>query len=77
VKANEALFVIQGEMLEIHLEMEPRSAKQIGTKIRRTPDGEEGQFNGQIDGSVGYAVHLVIRTLKRSLPCNNILYGGV
>jgi sucrose-6-phosphate hydrolase SacC (GH32 family) len=40
-EANVLLQDVQGDMLEIRLEMEPGSAKQFGIKIRRTPDGEE------------------------------------
>ncbi|GIP48383.1 hypothetical protein J53TS2_19740 [Paenibacillus sp. J53TS2] len=40
-EANERLQEIQGDMLEIQLEIEPDSAQQFGIKLRRTPDGEE------------------------------------
>ncbi|SFF03686.1 Sucrose-6-phosphate hydrolase SacC, GH32 family [Paenibacillus algorifonticola] len=40
-EANSLLKDVQGDMLEIQLELEPGSAKQLGIKIRRSPDGEE------------------------------------
>ncbi|KUP23567.1 GH32 C-terminal domain-containing protein [Paenibacillus sp. DMB5] len=41
IEANEQLKAIQGDMLEIQLEMERGSAAQLGIKVRCTPDGEE------------------------------------
>ncbi|WP_342562337.1 GH32 C-terminal domain-containing protein [Paenibacillus sp. FSL R7-0345] len=40
-EANDLLKAIQGDMLEIQLEMERGSAAQLGIKVRCTPDGEE------------------------------------
>ena len=40
-EANDLLQDVQGDMLEIQLEIDPASAKRFGIKIRRTPDGEE------------------------------------
>ncbi|MBY0011729.1 GH32 C-terminal domain-containing protein [Paenibacillus typhae] len=40
-EANDQLRAIQGDMLEIQLEMERGSAAQLGIKVRCTPDGEE------------------------------------
>ncbi|MFD1953911.1 GH32 C-terminal domain-containing protein [Paenibacillus thailandensis] len=40
-EANAMLRDVQGDMLEIQLEMEPGSAERFGIKVRRTPDGEE------------------------------------
>lgn len=41
IEANDQLKAIQGDMLEIQLEMERGSAAQLGIKVRCTPDGEE------------------------------------
>lgn len=41
VEANDLLKDVLGDMLEIQLELEPGSAKQLGIKVRRSPDGEE------------------------------------
>ncbi|MFB5675870.1 GH32 C-terminal domain-containing protein [Paenibacillus terreus] len=40
-ETNVRLREVQGDMLEIQLEIEPCSAKRFGIKVRRTPDGEE------------------------------------
>ncbi|WP_085979056.1 GH32 C-terminal domain-containing protein [Paenibacillus sanguinis] len=40
-EANERLREIQGDMLEIQLEIEPDGARQFGIKLRCTPDGME------------------------------------
>lgn len=40
-EANDLLKDVQGDMLEIQLELEPGSAGQLGIKVRCTPDGEE------------------------------------
>src|SRR5690606_15844896 len=40
-EANQQLEAITGDMLEIQLEIEPTTAKQIGIKLRCTPDGAE------------------------------------
>lgn len=40
-EANVLLEDVQGDMLEIQLEIDPGSAKQFGIKIRRTLEGEE------------------------------------
>ncbi|MNK21925.1 Sucrose-6-phosphate hydrolase [compost metagenome] len=40
-ETNRQLKDVQGDMLEIQIELEPGSAKQVGIKVRRTPDGEE------------------------------------
>jgi sucrose-6-phosphate hydrolase SacC (GH32 family) len=40
-ETNVRLREVQGDMLEIQLEIEPGSARQFGIKVRRTPDGEE------------------------------------
>lgn len=40
-EANDLLKDIQGDMLEIQLELEPGNARQLGIKVRCTPDGEE------------------------------------
>ncbi|WYU47480.1 GH32 C-terminal domain-containing protein [Paenibacillus sp. FSL K6-0108] len=40
-EVNMLLGDVQGDMLEIQLEMEPDSAKQLGIKVRCTPDNEE------------------------------------
>ncbi|WP_334073272.1 MULTISPECIES: GH32 C-terminal domain-containing protein [Paenibacillus] len=40
-EANARLREVQGDMLEIQLEIEPGCARQFGIKVRRTPDGEE------------------------------------
>lgn len=40
-ETNGLLKEIQGDMLEIQLELEPGTAKQLGIKVRRSPDGEE------------------------------------
>ncbi|WP_440131308.1 GH32 C-terminal domain-containing protein [Paenibacillus xylanexedens] len=40
-EANELLQEVQGDMLEIQVELEPGSASQLGIKVRCTPDGEE------------------------------------
>lgn len=40
-EANSLLQAVQGDMLEIQLEIEPGTAKQFGIKLRRTPDGDE------------------------------------
>lgn len=40
-ETNELLQDVQGDMLEIQMEVESLSAKQLGVKVRRTPDGEE------------------------------------
>ncbi|MDN4067126.1 GH32 C-terminal domain-containing protein [Paenibacillus vini] len=40
-EANALLRDVQGDMLEIQVELEPVSAAQLGIKVRRTPDGEE------------------------------------
>ncbi|CAH1208039.1 hypothetical protein PAECIP111892_03038 [Paenibacillus auburnensis] len=39
--ANDLLKDVQGDMLEIQVEIEPGSAAQFGIKIRKSPDGEE------------------------------------
>ncbi|MNM49402.1 Sucrose-6-phosphate hydrolase [compost metagenome] len=41
VEANDLLKDVLGDMLEIQLELEPGTAKQLGIKVRRSPDGEE------------------------------------
>ncbi|MNV55366.1 Levanase precursor [compost metagenome] len=41
VEANDQLKDVLGDMLEIQLELGPGSAKQLGIKVRRSPDGEE------------------------------------
>ncbi|GJM68982.1 hypothetical protein HMSSN036_11980 [Paenibacillus macerans] len=40
-ETNARLREVQGDMLEIRLEIEPGSARQFGIKVRRTPDGVE------------------------------------
>ncbi|WP_158453705.1 glycoside hydrolase family 32 protein [Paenibacillus beijingensis] len=40
-KANEALSIIQGDVLEILLELRPQSAEKYGIKLRCTADGAE------------------------------------
>ncbi|WP_379161437.1 GH32 C-terminal domain-containing protein [Paenibacillus sp. sgz5001063] len=40
-EANLLLGDVQGDMLEIRMELEPRNAAQLGIKVRCTPDGEE------------------------------------
>lgn len=40
-EANELLKEIQGDMLEIQLELAPDSANQLGLKVRMSPGGEE------------------------------------
>ncbi|QDY82654.1 glycoside hydrolase [Paenibacillus polymyxa] len=40
-ETNVQLRNVQGDMLEIQLELEPGSAKKFGIKVRCTPDGEE------------------------------------
>ncbi len=40
-EANDLLKEVQGDMLEIKLELEPITAKQLGIKVRRSPDGVE------------------------------------
>ncbi|AET57143.1 glycosyl hydrolase family 32 domain protein [Paenibacillus terrae HPL-003] len=40
-ETNVQLRDVHGDMFEIQLELEPRSAKQFGIKLRCTPDGEE------------------------------------
>lgn len=40
-EANDLLKDVLGDMLEIQLELEPSTAKQLGIKVRRSPDGEE------------------------------------
>ncbi|WP_054940070.1 GH32 C-terminal domain-containing protein [Paenibacillus ihuae] len=40
-EANDLLKAVQGDMLEIQLELERGSARQLGIKVRCTPDGEE------------------------------------
>ena len=40
-EANLLLKDVQGDMLEIQMELEPRHAAQLGIKVRCTPDGEE------------------------------------
>lgn len=40
-EANVLLGDVQGDMLEIQLEIEPGSATQFGIKVRKSPDGEE------------------------------------
>ncbi|WP_425415551.1 GH32 C-terminal domain-containing protein [Paenibacillus borealis] len=40
-EANVLLKDVQGDMLEIQVELEPGNAGQLGIKVRCTPDGEE------------------------------------
>lgn len=40
-EANQLIQDIQGDTLEIELEIEPEDAKKFGIKVRRTPNGEE------------------------------------
>ncbi|MHA6529910.1 GH32 C-terminal domain-containing protein [Paenibacillus sp. BAC0078] len=40
-EANNLLKDVQGDMLEIQLELEPGSTMELGIKVRCTPDGEE------------------------------------
>ncbi|WP_232510304.1 glycoside hydrolase family 32 protein [Paenibacillus crassostreae] len=40
-EANVLLRDVQGDMLEIQVELEPGGATQLGIKVRCTPDGEE------------------------------------
>lgn len=40
-EANVLLGDVQGDMLEIQLEIKPGSATQFGIKVRKSPDGEE------------------------------------
>ncbi|WP_370872456.1 GH32 C-terminal domain-containing protein [Paenibacillus zeirhizosphaerae] len=40
-ETNVRLREVQGDMLEIQLEIEPGSARQFGIKVRCTPDGKE------------------------------------
>ncbi|SET60881.1 GH32 C-terminal domain-containing protein [Paenibacillus sp. NFR01] len=40
-EANHLLKDVQGDMLEIQLELEPEGASRLGIKVRRSPDGEE------------------------------------
>ncbi|WNS43614.1 GH32 C-terminal domain-containing protein [Paenibacillus sp. MMS20-IR301] len=40
-EANNLLKDVQGDMLEIQLELVPGSAGQLGIKVRQSPDGEE------------------------------------
>ncbi|KGE18806.1 GH32 C-terminal domain-containing protein [Paenibacillus wynnii] len=40
-EANLSLRDVQGDMLEIQVELEPCSATQLGIKVRCSPDGEE------------------------------------
>jgi len=40
-EANDLLKDVQGDMLEIRLELERGSSNRLGIKVRRTPDGEE------------------------------------
>lgn len=40
-EANVQLKDVQGDMLEIRMEIDPGSAKQFGIKVRCTPNGEE------------------------------------
>lgn len=42
--ANHQLKKVQGDMLEIRLELEADDAKRMGLKIRRSPNGEEETF---------------------------------
>ncbi|WP_345240440.1 GH32 C-terminal domain-containing protein [Pontibacillus salipaludis] len=40
-QANDALASVQGDMLEIELELDQGAANEAGISLRRTPDGEE------------------------------------
>lgn len=40
-ETNQLLQEVQGDMLEIQLEIKPGTAKEYGIKVRRSPDGEE------------------------------------
>ncbi|XEC93552.1 GH32 C-terminal domain-containing protein [Paenibacillus tarimensis] len=40
-ETNESLSGVQGDMLEIRVELEPVNSSQFGIKVRRTPEGEE------------------------------------
>ncbi|WP_332631828.1 GH32 C-terminal domain-containing protein [Halalkalibacter flavus] len=41
-QANEILSNVQGDMLEVQLELDQGLANEAGITVRRTPDGEEG-----------------------------------
>ncbi|KWX70253.1 glycoside hydrolase [Paenibacillus riograndensis] len=74
-EANVLLKDVQGDMLEIQLEIEPGSAAQCGIKIRRSPDGEEETL---LYYDVNEAMLLVDRTKTTTHPgekCSGVQGG--
>ncbi|MGG4128822.1 GH32 C-terminal domain-containing protein [Paenibacillus illinoisensis] len=74
-EANELLQDVQGDMLEIQVELEPGSASQIGIKVRCTPDREEETL---LFYEINEAKLLVDRTKTTLHPgerCNGVQGG--
>ncbi|QQZ63908.1 GH32 C-terminal domain-containing protein [Paenibacillus sonchi] len=74
-EANVLLKDVQGDMLEIQLEIEPESATQFGIKVRRSPDGEEETL---LYYDVNEAMFLVDRTKTTQHPgekCSGVQGG--
>lgn len=74
-EANERLQDVQGDMLEIQLEMEPGSATQFGIKIRRTPDGEEETLLFYDMNQSTFSVDRTKTTLHPGEKCGGIQGG--
>ncbi|CAI6050497.1 hypothetical protein PAECIP112173_01368 [Paenibacillus sp. JJ-100] len=74
-EANDFLQGVQGDMLEIQLEMEPRSAKKFGIKIRRTPDGEEETLLFYDKNEFIFAVDRTKTTIHPGEKCNGVQGG--
>lgn len=76
-EANERLRDVQGDMLEIQLEIDPGSAKQFGIKIRRTPDGEEETLLFYDMNQSTFSVDRTKTTLHPGEKCGGIQGGNL
>ncbi|WP_442956188.1 GH32 C-terminal domain-containing protein [Paenibacillus sp. USHLN196] len=74
-EANELLQDVQGDMLEIQVELEPGSASQLGIKVRCTPDGEEETLLFYDLNEAKLLVDRTKTTLHPGEKCNGVQGG--
>jgi len=74
---NEALQAIQGDMLEIQLELEATTAVQYGIKVRRSPRGEEETLLYYDSSQEKLLVDRTKTTLSEEEKCKGIQGGSL
>ncbi|WP_339257037.1 GH32 C-terminal domain-containing protein [Paenibacillus sp. FSL P2-0136] len=74
-EANLLLGDVQGDMLEIQLELEPGNAGQLGIKVRCTPDGEEETLLVYDCNEAKFLVDRTKTTLHPGEKCSGIQGG--